>query len=101
VGKSTARTYSVISQMIPAYWLPSENCLVQTHKKRSLGLFYCTQTTEKGTRWNVFKQKELTIIYGPNKNLLRRRTDRFYRVLTMVYNTQNYWVFGLCPSSGF
>jgi hypothetical protein len=25
----------------------------------------------------------------------------FYRVLTMVYNTQNYWVFGLCPSSGF
>jgi hypothetical protein len=27
--------------------------------------------------------------------------DGFYRVLTMVYNTQNYWVFGLCPSSGF
>jgi hypothetical protein len=26
---------------------------------------------------------------------------RFYRVLTMVYNTQNYWVFGLRPSSGF
>jgi hypothetical protein len=24
-----------------------------------------------------------------------------YRVLTMVYNTQRYWVFGLCPSSGF
>jgi hypothetical protein len=22
------------------------------------------------------------------------------RVLTMVYNTQNYWGFGLCPSSG-
>jgi hypothetical protein len=21
-------------------------------------------------------------------------------VLTMVYNTQKYWVFGLCPSSG-
>jgi hypothetical protein len=28
-------------------------------------------------------------------------TSRFYRVLTMVYNTQNCWVFGLCPSSGF
>jgi hypothetical protein len=26
---------------------------------------------------------------------------RFYRVLTMVYNTQNYWGFGLYPSSGF
>jgi hypothetical protein len=27
-------------------------------------------------------------------------TCRYYRVLTMVYNTQRYWVFGLCPSSG-
>jgi hypothetical protein len=25
---------------------------------------------------------------------------RYYRVLTMVYNTQRYWVFGLYPSSG-
>jgi hypothetical protein len=25
----------------------------------------------------------------------------YYRVLTMVYNTQRYWVFGLCPSSRF
>jgi hypothetical protein len=28
-------------------------------------------------------------------------SSRYYRVLTMVYNTQRYWVFGLCPSSGF
>jgi hypothetical protein len=27
--------------------------------------------------------------------------SRSYMVLTMVYNTQRYWVFGLCPSSGF
>jgi hypothetical protein len=26
---------------------------------------------------------------------------RYYRVLMMVYNTQRYWVFGLCPSSWF
>jgi hypothetical protein len=26
---------------------------------------------------------------------------RYYRVPTMVYNTQKYWVFGLCLSSGF
>jgi hypothetical protein len=26
---------------------------------------------------------------------------RFYTVLMMVYNTQNYWVFELRPSSGF
>jgi hypothetical protein len=25
---------------------------------------------------------------------------RFWRVLMMEYNTQDYWVFGLCPSSG-
>jgi phage shock protein A len=24
---------------------------------------------------------------------------RFYRVLMMVYNIQNYWIFGLCPAS--
>jgi hypothetical protein len=27
--------------------------------------------------------------------------NRYCRVLTMVYNTLRYWVFGLCPSSGF
>jgi hypothetical protein len=27
--------------------------------------------------------------------------SRYYRVLTMVYNTQRYWAFGLCPSTGF
>jgi hypothetical protein len=26
--------------------------------------------------------------------------SRYYKVLTMVYNTQRYWIFGLCPSSG-
>jgi hypothetical protein len=25
---------------------------------------------------------------------------RFYCILTMVYTARNYWVFGLCPSSG-
>jgi hypothetical protein len=25
----------------------------------------------------------------------------YYGVLTMVYNTQSYWIFGLCPSSDF
>jgi hypothetical protein len=33
-------------------------------------------------------------IYGQNV------MNRIYRVLTMVYNSQNYWVSGLCPSSG-
>jgi hypothetical protein len=27
-------------------------------------------------------------------------TSRFWKVLTMVCNTRDYWVFGLCPSSG-
>jgi hypothetical protein len=33
--------------------------------------------------------------------LITSKKGRYYRVLTMVYNTQRYWVFGLCPSSGF
>jgi hypothetical protein len=28
-------------------------------------------------------------------------TIRFYRILTMVYNTHNYWIFGICPASEF
>jgi hypothetical protein len=33
--------------------------------------------------------------------LLYSELSRYYRVLTMVYNTQRYWVFGFCPSSRF
>jgi hypothetical protein len=32
--------------------------------------------------------------------LMKVRITRLQRVLTIVYNTRNYWVFGLCPSSG-
>jgi hypothetical protein len=39
---------------------------------------------------------------GRKKKLQGKRCiSRFYRVLTMVYKTQNYWGFGLYPSSGF
>jgi hypothetical protein len=27
-------------------------------------------------------------------------TNRSYKILTVVYNTHNYWGSGLCPSSG-
>jgi hypothetical protein len=30
-------------------------------------------------------------------NVKLTTAGRYYRVLTMVYNTQRYWVFGLCP----
>jgi hypothetical protein len=42
------------------------------------------------------------IILYMKKYLCQRNifTNRYYRNLTMVYNTQNYWVFGLCPSPG-
>jgi hypothetical protein len=33
--------------------------------------------------------------------MCNKKTGKFYRVLTMVYNTENYWGFGLYPSSGF
>jgi hypothetical protein len=34
------------------------------------------------------------------QNNTNKVKSRFWRVLTMVYNTQNYWVFQLFPSSG-
>jgi hypothetical protein len=45
---------------------------------------------------------------GPTHNLLpfphcfqkHNAVCRFYRALIMVHNTQKYWGFGLCPSSG-
>jgi hypothetical protein len=28
---------------------------------------------------------------------MRYMSNKFYMVLTMVYNPRDYWVFGLCP----
>jgi hypothetical protein len=42
-------------------------------------------------------------VTNPTKGLCRlkyRHKRRFYRVLTIVYNTQNYRALGLRPSSG-
>jgi hypothetical protein len=36
----------------------------------------------------------------PTPSLKARISSRIWRVLTMVYETQNYWVSGLCPLSG-
>jgi hypothetical protein len=36
---------------------------------------------------------------GRRKMAMRKRV-RIWRILTIVYNTQDYWVSGLCPSSG-
>jgi hypothetical protein len=43
----------------------------------------------------VLRQVELPSFF--NKLLNYKYSNRFYGVLTMVYNTQNYWVVGLCP----
>jgi hypothetical protein len=40
------------------------------------------------------------IARGALNILIKTSSSRFERVLTMVYNTENYWGFGLCPSSG-
>jgi hypothetical protein len=63
---------------------------------------------------SIMRRKEIISLDSFDKDLIKWKTSetywnkgeqgyssRFYRVLTMVYNTQNYWVFGLCPSSGF
>jgi hypothetical protein len=50
-----------------------------------LGRKFQIVTDHKGLTW-IFNVKD---------------PSRYYRVPTMVYNTQKYWVFGLCSSSGF
>jgi hypothetical protein len=46
---------------------------------------------------NKYKNRLNSVLY------LRSQlsNSKFYRVLTMVYNTQHYWGFGLYPSPGF
>jgi hypothetical protein len=44
------------------------------------------------------------VVRSPKRTCSFRRQDQTvfsynWRILTMVYNTQNYWVSGLCPSS--
>jgi hypothetical protein len=39
-------------------------------------------------------------LFSSNKRQHLRGTASVLRVDTMVYNTQRYWVFGLCTSSG-
>jgi hypothetical protein len=39
-------------------------------------------------------------ILSMGKDWNREDTSRNCRILTLVYNTQKYWVPGLCPSSG-
>jgi hypothetical protein len=49
----------------------------------------------------MISRKSIIAITGENSENKQHISSRFYRVLTMVYDTQNYWGFGLYPSSGF
>jgi hypothetical protein len=51
----------------------------------------------------VSQELSLYILFRINssfKGLIYKMFHIFYRVLMIVYNTQDYWVFGLCPLSG-
>jgi hypothetical protein len=43
---------------------------------------------------------ELSCTFSASYFMLLNRIERFRRVLKMVYNIRDYWVFGLCPLSG-
>jgi hypothetical protein len=55
----------------------------------------CFKTVSRACRdsGNCFSVVKLTYWY-------KKTEDRIWRILTMVYDTQNYWVSGLRPSSG-
>jgi hypothetical protein len=46
------------------------------------------------------RDRAIKLPYYEAFGLKQATLSRFQRVLTMAYNTQNYWVFGLFPSSG-
>jgi hypothetical protein len=59
--------------------------------------------TDRRTTTPVGRRNKLKDLAKNVRIIKRNLTEisRLRRVLTMVYNTQNYWVFRLCPSSGF
>jgi hypothetical protein len=62
----------------------------------------CSETSlefQRSTRHCI--PKIMFFIPAVFRNLLTKSaSNRIRRLLTMVYNTQNYWVSGLCASSG-
>jgi hypothetical protein len=53
------------------------------------------------SRLSVLHDAQISInLHETNHVLIPANAAVVSRVLTMVYNTQNCWVFGLCPSSG-
>jgi hypothetical protein len=49
----------------------------------------------------VYQTKHAFVVsFKPGVVSFTIQGGRYFRVLTMVYNTQRYWVFGLRPSSG-
>jgi hypothetical protein len=50
---------------------------------------------------NLLNLNQIKTLFVWSFSWNKKSISRFYRVLMMVYNTQNYWGFGLYPSSGF
>jgi hypothetical protein len=50
---------------------------------------------------NLVGKQQIPLFPAMEKSYSGKKKGRYYRVLMMVYNTQRYWVFRLCPSSGF
>jgi hypothetical protein len=82
---------------------PVDNSRNKQQRQQNLGR--CDRTMHRAD-WNLVKhvinQSRIRWALSTLKPFKAAGTDdRYYRVLTMVYNTQRYWVFGLCPSSGY
>jgi hypothetical protein len=75
-----------------------ENCTLQNVLPVHDSVDHRRSTSQKNTPDYMIRRMSICIGVSECWALI---PPRFYRVLTMVYNTRNYWVFGLCPSSGF
>jgi hypothetical protein len=82
-------------------WLTNQSRNVNTTAQLIMHIGNHCDTSAARDRWEGNLRGFCILQYKRHDNIYRvDRYIKFWNVLTMVCNTQNYWVFRLCPSSG-
>jgi hypothetical protein len=89
------------------YRVSSVHCTPYFSKMHFINIILYSLLHSKWLRSKIFPYKKLftflAFLSNPHYDIIdiTNLRARYYRILTMVYNTHRYWVFGLFPSSGF
>jgi hypothetical protein len=93
--------YTAVTKQWLFLWFLSSYCEQIRHSVLEFLLLFIKLTKfvlNEVTQVQRIIQNAVILFYKLTGNI---KSELTYRVLTMVYNTQNYWGFGLYPSSGF